>query len=215
MSITHSRPFTTVVLFQGGDLDPLEERRAAFQRATLDALRSSTPLRIGDDGEDDEGITSEADEKAREHDEFLEEALERATKVKIAALPRKAEAALILEHPPRSDVTAPDTLGPEGETIDGDVLETFPQDAAYGFNIESIAEPLVLGCLRAWDGTDEWPPVRPDDEPRQFDTDADLQAFVDDLGDADFSRLFSAAVKLNRGGGPDPKVRLSSLLDPT
>jgi hypothetical protein len=126
----------------------------------------------------------------------------------MAAMPRKAYGALLVEHPPRDDVRAPDTTGPDGETIPGEVTETFEQDATFGFDVDGMSEPLVLGCLRAWDDD-----ARPEDEPRQFDTDDDLVAFADDLSDAEFSRLFSAAVQLNRGGGPDPKVRLSSLLD--
>lgn len=211
MSITHTRPSTTVVLFQGADLDPLADRRAAFQRATLEQLATGNrPLRIGDDGADDDGAEPGTTKTAREHDEFLDGAIERATKVKMAAMPRKPYGALLVEHPPREDKRAADTVGPEGETIPGEVIETFEMDAKLGYDVDGISEPLVLGCLRAWDED-----VRPEDESRQFDTDADLQAFLDDLSIGDFSKLVSAAIPLNQSGGPDPKARLSSLLDRT
>lgn len=210
MSITHARPVTTVVLFQGTDLDPLEERRAAWQKAAVQQITGKAPLRVGDDGEDDAGEPeSPTDVKAREHDDFLDEALERATHVRLAAMARKAYGALLAEFPPRRDRKAPDTVV-DGETVPGEVLETFEQDAQYGFDVDGISEPLVLGCLTAYDED-----ALPEGEAPQFE-DADArQAFVDGLSEAEFSRVFSAAVKINRGGGPDPKVRLSSLLDRT
>jgi hypothetical protein len=38
---------------------------------------------------------------------------------------------------------------------------------------------------------------------------------VDAMSDGDFSRLYSAVVKLNTGRGPDPKASISELLPRT
>jgi hypothetical protein len=196
VSITHSRPFTTVILFQGADLDPIAERRAAYQRAELERL-ADAPRRLGDDLPE-----SEASEKARDHDEFMEGALERATHVKLGAVSRKKYRELLAAHPPRPDVKDPES---------GEVTETFPDDQRFGFDVTAMGEPLILGCLAAWD--EDIRPTQPDVPERQFDSDRERQAFVDDLSDGEFSRLFSAAVGLNQGVGPDPKARLSSTHD--
>lgn len=221
MSITHNRPWTTVILFQGSDLDPLADRAAAYRRALVErvAAKSSAPLRVGDEDPDaEDGESSPLQRAALEYDEYADASIERGTHVRLAAVARKVYGALLAEHPPRQPLRAVVIDNETGETTPGEVVEGYEQDGEVGFDVDGIAEPLILGCLRAWDGwTDpdgnEWTPVRPDDEARQFDTDADLVAFVDGLSEPEFSRLFSAAVQLNRGGGPDPKVRLSSLLD--
>jgi hypothetical protein len=202
MSITHSRPSTTVVLFKGEDLDPLAEKRAKFQRASVEAITTGQPLRAGD-----ETPSTPAQEAAQDYDKFLEAALERATHVKMAALARTPYRELLAAHPPREDRRAPDSTDSEGAVVKGDVIETFTQDRQLGFNADSIAEPLIVGCLKAWDED-----ARPEGEGRQFDNDRALQAFVDNLSDGHFSRLFSAAVQLNQTVGPDPKARLSSVL---
>src|SRR5689334_4731479 len=103
MAVSHTRPHTTVLLFDGRDLDPLAERRASYQRAAIEQLATGNkPLRIGDDPLEGESEPESA-VKAREHDEFLEAAIERATKIKMAAMPRKAYGALLAEHPARAD----------------------------------------------------------------------------------------------------------------
>lgn len=69
-------------------------------------------------------------------------------------------------------------------------------DKGWGFNFESLADDLVAPCI---DG-----PV--------FSTETEREAFLDGLSDADFSRLYSAALKMNRGATEVPKAGLSSRL---
>lgn len=185
MSITKKPRTTTVLLFQGDDLDPIEERRQAFQRALATKARGGENLRFGDD---DDPVT----EAAREYDDFMDGAVERAAKVRLQALPRSTFRAMVAEHPPREDVTKEDQ---DGETV---VVESFAEDHRYGFNVETLADALVPPSVIVED---------------QFADEAERDGFLDDLSDAEFSKVYSAAILLNQGGGPDPKVRLSSLLD--
>lgn len=67
-------------------------------------------------------------------------------------------------------------------------------DKEWGFNSDTFGDDLVPACIA--DG--------------QFESARDMDAFLDDLSDGDWSRLVSAALMLNQGSGPDPKARLSS-----
>lgn len=60
-------------------------------------------------------------------------------------------------------------------------------DQAAGFNLDAFSDVLVPKCA-------------PGETP----------AFLDGLSDGQWSQLFSAAVAVNEGGSPNPKVRLSS-----
>lgn len=70
-------------------------------------------------------------------------------------------------------------------------------DAAWGFNYETMCDDLVPASVVL--GV-------------QFMSTTDRDDFLDSLSDADFSSLYSEAVRLNQGAGPDPKVRVSSQL---
>lgn len=70
-------------------------------------------------------------------------------------------------------------------------------DASWGFNEEGMADDLVPLSVLTGD---------------EFRNQQDVDDFLDDLSDADYSALYSAAVRLNQAQGPDPKVSLSSRL---
>jgi hypothetical protein len=164
---------SVVPLFQGDDLDPLSDLLAAVEQAAIKA-----PRRLGDD--------TSVQEATRAYDDFVEEALTRAVKVTIGALPRKQWRDLVIANPPREDN--------EG-------------DQARGFNRETMGDAVVY-YVDAMKGARTV--VKVDPEP-----DEGIAAFLDSLSDGDFSKLYSAAVQLNEGAGPDPKVRLSSRLAQT
>jgi hypothetical protein len=124
------------------------------------------------------------------YDAFREEALTRATRVEMQALGRRSWRALLAEHPARK-VTE--------KAEDGTDREVMHPDDYLGWNAETLPEPLVKASLVA----------------DQFESIEKRDAWLDSLSDPEFSRLYSAAVGLNTSGGPDPKARLSSLLDLT
>jgi hypothetical protein len=182
VSITKKPRTTTVVLFQGDDLDPIEERRQAFQRALVDQTRTVGVRRAGDDDLDD------AKEAGAEYDRFMDEALERAAHVQLQALPRSRFRQMVADHPPRED---------EKDEA-GEVTESHSEDRRYGFNVDTMADALVPASV-VIEG--------------QFANQPERDAWLDELSDAEFSKLYSAAILLNQGGGPDPKARFSSLID--
>lgn len=161
-----SRPYEDVVLYQGDDLARVQDFVERMKRA---AVASADPQRLGDDVE---GLAS----IAAEYDEFIVGAVERGVTVRVEALPGRKYRAMMAEHPPRKPL----------RDDDGAVVESWPDDEANGFNVETISDPLVKACA---------------DE---------REDFIDDLSDGNFSRLFEAAVRVNETAGPDPKARLSS-----
>lgn len=178
MSLKIEREKRSVPLFKPEDRRELDELRMALQNAAL----ADGPRRIND-------TDSPAKAAAAAHEEFKAKALKRATKVGITALRGQEWRNLLAAHPPRKDVL-------DGE---GEVVESFPQDAEVGFNVDTIALPLVLASIDA----------------DQFDSDADRAEFVDDLSDPDFSRVFSQCVRVNTEGSEDPKWSASSWLEQT
>lgn len=167
MSLHRARATTTVVLFQGDDLDPIEEHRAAVERA---AIANGAPLRVGD-----EGVPPAVLEAAAEYDAFMEGAVERAIHLRLVAVPRRRYRELLATHPARDGNEA---------------------DEAAGFDVDGFTDELVPESIAAG----------------QFDSDEDRDAFLDDLSDAEWSQVASAAVRLNEGGAPDPKARMTSHL---
>jgi hypothetical protein len=149
---------TTVILFQGDDLDPLAERLEAVPRAASGIATA----RMGD-------VTP--DDAARAYNDFMEGAEERAAKITLKALGRKAWRDLVVAHPPA-----------EGDDY----------HQRRGFNVDTLGDDLVPASIVEG----------------QFPSIADRDAFLDALCDADFSKLYSAAVALNESVGPDPKARL-------
>lgn len=118
MSIRRARATTTVVLFQGDDLDPIEEHRAAVERA---ALVNRGPKRVGD-GE----VPAAVLEAARDYDAFMEGAVERAVHLRLTAVRKSRYRELLAAHPPR-----------EGDRA----------DEAAGFNVDTFTEALVPECV--------------------------------------------------------------------
>lgn len=165
-----------VPLFTNEDQDRLTELLDAIEEASV----SAGPQRVAD---------APVKDAAEAYDSFLAEAVERAEMVGITALPGRKWRELMASHPPRPAVT----------DDEGDVVQSFPQDQREGFNVETIAQPLVVASV----------------DLDQFDDEAEREAWVDDLDDPKFSRLYSAAVRINTRGGPDPKFSASSWLDQT
>ena len=172
-----------VLIYQGDDIDRLADLRNAIERAARgDALLK----RMGDES----GSLSEA---LHAYDAFLDEANERAVKITITALRGDAYRDLIAQHPPRQPV----------KDESREVVEEWPGDEERGFNLDTVAEPLIFATLQRSAEV-----ARANgEEPQEFDT-----GDVGELSNADFNRLFADIVGLNDGSGPDPKARLSSLL---
>lgn len=175
MSLTIKPNTTVVTLLQGDDLDPIVDRARSVEREVQQQIR-----RVGDSEPD-------VPPAVRDFDEFMDEANERAVKVRMTQLqPRSKYKTLRNEHPPRM--------------VDGENGPTeHPQDAPWGFNRETFGEALVPLCV----------------DLDQFDSETARQEFLDNLSDGWFTKLYSAAVSLNQGAGPDTKVRLSSSLAQT
>jgi hypothetical protein len=126
-------------------------------------------------------------EAAAAYDEFLAEATERADHVAITALPKTQWRDLLAAYPPREP-----RMSEDGETV----LERFVSDEQHGFNTDELAQPLVLASL----------------DVDQFDSPEDIEPWVDELDDQSFSRIYSAAVRINEGRGPNPNFSASSWL---
>lgn len=191
MSLKIEREKRSVALFKPED----RRQMADLLEAITSAATEAGPKRVGDT--DDNSPVHLA---VVAYDAFKAKALRRATNVGITALRKGVWRDLLGEHPPRKDV-----LDPEGDPI-----ETFDQDAAVGFNVDTIALPLVLLSI------DRAQFDAPEEEPGQSLADllasvpSDLTEFVDDLSDPDFSRIYSEAVRVNTEAGPDPKWSASS-----
>jgi hypothetical protein len=74
------------------------------------------------------------------------------------------------------------------------------QDAEWGWNVATLADAVVPLCVVSIGG-------------QAIEGEA-LQAEIDAMSDGDFSRVYSAAVRLNTGRGPDP-TELNSIELPT
>lgn len=160
-----------------------EERLAELADAAAKAIDRAGPSRVGDG--------TPAKESAALYDEFYAEAETRASTVELVALPKKDWRALKDEHPERM-VEVPHRI--DGE----DVLREEPDPRDHmGFNVQTIADPLIRACI----------------VPGQFDSIGERDAYLEDLSDPNFSRLFNAAVALNTQGSVPPKAGLVSLLE--
>lgn len=108
----------TVSLFQGDDLVRHEELLAEMERAARGI--SGTSARLGDDPKVAARMAAEA------FNAFKDEAEERAAKLEIRALGRKAWRDLVANHPARGGDDA---------------------DEAQGFNVDTFADDLIPACI--------------------------------------------------------------------
>lgn len=74
------------------------------------------------------------------------------------------------------------------------------EDAEWGWNVPALSEAVVPLCVVSIAG-------------QTLEGDA-LQDEIDSMSDGDFSRVYSAAVRINTGRGPDP-TELNSIELPT
>lgn len=194
MTTTLKPRTTTVLIFQGDDLDPISEHAADVERT----VTSAANLRLGDDPE----VTA----SAKAFDDLMDAANERAVKVPLAALGRRAYRKLFNDHPPR--------MVPNDEGV----LMPHVEDAQRGFNRETFGDDLIPVSIhlgRLGDDSDERAGIIRSVTEGTYSPPADIVDFVDDLADGDYSRVYVAAVNLNQspGAAASPKVRLSSHLD--
>lgn len=119
---------TTVVIYQGDDLDRLAELRRAVDVARRHDAESEGARRGGD--------TLEAPVAEAAYDAFVDEAAERAVEVRLEAVGRKVFRNLIAEHPPRE-------VEVDGKSVPHE------DDALYEVNVESFPDALLPLSLRA------------------------------------------------------------------
>lgn len=178
MNIT--RRTATVVIYQGDDLAQLAElRRAAddAQRLYDDAQKSAT-RRIGD------AVDPQPAKDA--YDAYIDEAAERAVEVQLQAIGRRHWRDLVEKHPPRET----------DEVVDGAARKvTHDDDEPFGVNTRTFPEELLAFSV---DG------VRTIAAP-EFNTPSERQAWLDDISEGDFDRLWATAYYLNTSMGVDPK----------
>lgn len=178
-----TRETKTVVLFQGDDLVRIDELSEKLSSAI--AQQGALPATLDE--------TDPALDAAREYDDFVTEATERADKIIVEVLNRRQWRSLKAEHPPRMETVKAPADGDEPETERTSVV---PEDEMLGFNAETMPDALVPPSIA----------------PGQFDTPADRDDYLDSLSDRNFSKIYSAAVMLNAGVGSDPKADASSLV---
>lgn len=170
---------TTVVLFQGDDLDKIRAAQAKVEEATSAAMSTGAPKRLGD--------SPSVVAAVEQYDAFMDECAARGVSIELQAVGRKVWRDILAKHAPRK-VTVKDDDGVETEV-------PHPDDEGWGFNYETLADDLVPASVV---------------DKTSFD-----EAFLDSLADGDWSKLYSAAVLLNQGAGPDPTLRLRTRLGPT
>jgi hypothetical protein len=185
MSDVYERPRETVPLFQGDDLQRLEELRADLMEAASAAVVGPRLL-----SETVPEGTAELKAKADAHDDFVREATERARKVEIQALPRHEKRRLQADHPAR---TVTETITDPDGTIRS--VEIPHKDDNKGFNFETMADVLVPASLIG------------------FNSHAAAVAFAEDLSDPHFNAIYRAAIRLNYEDSTVPKAEASSLVD--
>lgn len=175
------KPRTATVPLYGGDY---QQRIAEAEARLIDAERRAQ----NDTTEAPTGQTldeeSEVDRLRREHDELVAEAdAEGRTDVTLSALGRRAWAALVEAHPPRTDESVPEKVREE--------------DAAVGVNESTFGEALLA--------------YRDDRLKRStivnISDDMTTDELLDEISDVQFSVLYGTAFALNRSLGPTPKAR--------
>lgn len=132
MSITYTPPTEVVHLYLADDLERIQELVANLSGAiNQHALDPETPAMPATLDEVPDETPDERKIAAKAHDDFVTEAAERATKIRIQAMGRKKWRALKDEHPPR---LVDDTDQPRVED-------------SIGFNTDSMADDLVPASI--------------------------------------------------------------------
>ncbi len=185
---------TTITIYAGEDkarLLQLRTEAAVAQSRYYEAAdkQDHAPLRAGDALET-EPLRAAWERAEQAFDEFVDEAAKRATEVVVDHIGRRRFRDLRLEHPPRTHMVERD-----GEQV----TETLPDDAPYGFNVDTLPAALLSYV-------DEAAKVRTIVKPRK--TPAKLTAWLDDeLSEGQFDEIWTAAFRENAGGsGPDPRL---------
>lgn len=212
----HLKPrSTTVVLYQGDDMDRLADLKRAVDIAERVAQAKAeetggSAARFGDD----EPTNAEAEHalaKAQAaYDTFVDEAAERALSVQLRSIGRKRFRDLLLEHPPRKVPETVDTprrlAEAEAETVETGRMVDHPDDADWGVNTETFPEALL--AFRSGGLVTIGQP--------NFDSSADVESFInDELAEGDFEQLWVAAFMLNRSPSADPQSRRYSTGSPS
>lgn len=198
---------TSVVIYQGDDLEHLAELHREVQFAThaadqLEARReaaqkSGRPSRVGDDVvvTDEQIAEARAKQRAAEaaYDAVVTEAADRAVAVDLEEIGSLRFNDLVRQHEPRTD------LDGKGRRY---VIEA---DEEYGVNADTMPRALLT--------------FHDEDSGRRTITGPpevleDVVGFVDDMSAGDLARIFDAAYWLNRSRGIDPKATMFSTDSP-
>jgi hypothetical protein len=188
MSVLKPRT-TTVVIYQGDDLEHLAELHRAVVRAEAVAeaavadakTAAKSPLRTGDEAPSTQGEAGAVKAAQEAYNAYVDEAAERAIVVRLSTIGRRFRS-LLAEHPART------------HEVDGKP-ETVEDDEVYGVNTETFPLALLAFSNNGARTTSLDPAV----------SDADLAAFLDEVPDGDFETLWQTAYWLNRARGSDPK----------
>lgn len=184
---------TSVVIYQGDDLDQLSELNRAVVRAetALNVAKKAAsqaggaPLRLGDPVPAADAADEQAEVKAAQaaYDAFVDEAADRAVVVTLTAIGRTRFRELLAEHPARTHEVAG-----KQETIEDDQL----------FEVDTSTFPLALLTYNR-DGkrTVSIDPAVAEADLAEF--------FEEDCAEGDVERCWQAAYWLNRATGADPK----------
>lgn len=168
---------TTVVIYQGDDLNRLSELNRAVVRAEAAAESAAkSPLRAGDE-------VPSAQAERDEYDAFVDEAAGRAVVVTLTAIGRTRFRELLAEHPARTHEV-------------GGKPETLEDDQVFEVNTETFPMAL-LTYNRDGKRTVTTEPAIPESEVAEF--------FGEDCSEGDVERCWQAAYWLNRAHGADPK----------
>lgn len=182
-------PTAEIPIYHGNDLEELSLLRRAAENArrARDTAPRSSARRVGDA----EAVTElEAAAAAAEdaYNAFVALAAERATAVRLVALPRKTFRRLMLEHPARMVTDTETNQEREHE-----------EDAGFGVNTETFPEALLT--YREGPGEDDDRTILAP----EFESATALQKWLDRRTDGQIERLWSTAYALNRAEGGDPK----------
>lgn len=188
---TVTRRYDDVPIFQGDDAERIEETRAHLNRAMVTAAspRAPRPLRVGDEVDDGRDQLVAA---AKALDELVAECLPRAVIVRVQALGRRTWRALLLDYPPRPGNERDEELGYDQDAMAQAVL-AYRDDATGEHTIAHVR----LG-------------EQDEDAGERFGSKAEVEEWLDELNDGNFTQLAVAAIDVNEGGSPDPKASFAS-----